>query len=100
MCTSFSQSIEYPLACSTELEPYEISYFQIHDATGNVLEATSTDTIALMPNHLKDSQFWYLHKEPDSDYGYIGSKLYYSQQKVLSITLGDNVGDNGGYKIF
>ena len=49
-----------------------------------------------MPNHLKDSQFWYLHKEPDSDYGYIGSKLYQSEEKVLSITLGDNVGDNGG----
>ena len=57
-----------------------------------------------MPNHLKDSQFFYLQKEPNSDYGYIGSKLYYKgiglEQTVLSITLGDNVGDNGGYKIF
>ena len=36
-------------------------------------------------NEFKDSQFWYLNKIPETEYGFIGSKKYISEDKVLTI---------------
>ena len=36
-------------------------------------------------NEFKDSQFWYFSKIPETEYGFIGSKKYISEDKVLTI---------------
>ena len=51
-------------------------------------------TLEFTPNEYKDSQFWYWHQQPNSDYGYIGSKLYI--KRVLSIAFENN----GNFKHF
>ena len=75
-------------------------YFQIKDASGNVLEDVykkdvSLQKILFSPNEYKDSQFWYWHQQSNSDYGYIGSKLYI--KRVLSIAFGSNFEINGNF---
>ena len=76
---------EYPTACSTKEIDESISYFQIEDKNGNALESSQKE-IFFSPNENKDSQFWYLQKQPNSDFGYIGSKLYYDNYRVLSVS--------------
>ena len=76
---------EYPTACSTKEIDESITYFQIQDKNGNALESGLKE-IFFSPNENKDSQFWYLQKQPNSDFGYIGSKLYYDNYRVLSVS--------------
>ena len=76
---------EYPTACSTKEIDESITYFQIQDKNGNALESGIKE-IFFSPNENKDSQFWYLQKQPNSDFGYIGSKLYYDNYRVLSVS--------------
>jgi hypothetical protein len=76
---------EYPSACSTKVQDESITYFQIQDKNGNALESGLKE-IFFSPNENKDSQFWYLQKQPNSDFGYIGSKLYYDNYRVLSVS--------------
>lgn len=82
--------LEYPSACSAEETDESISFFQIQDTNGNALDATregthSSSVVMFTKNEFKDSQFWYLIKIPDTEYGYIGSKKYVSEDKVLTI---------------
>ena len=76
---------EHPTACSTKEIDESITYFQIQDKNGNALESGLKE-IFFSPNENKDSQFWYLQKQPNSDFGYIGSKLYYDNYRVLSVS--------------
>ena len=71
------------------------NYLVIKGENSNVLELPAPDPSSLMfsKNGLKDSQFWYLSNQPNSDYGYIGSKKHIG--KVLTISLGDSLKDNG-----
>ena len=83
-------SLEYPSACSAEETDESISYFQIQDSNGNALDATregthSSSVVMFTQNEFKDSQFWYLSKIPETEYGFIGSKKYISEKKVLTI---------------
>ena len=85
--------LEHPSACSAEETDESISYFQIQDANGNALDATregpsSSSDVMFTQNEFKDSQFWYLSKIPGTEYGFIGSKKYISEKKVLTITKG------------
>ena len=82
--------LEHPSACSAEDTDESISYFQIQDANGNALDATrevpsSSSNVMFTQNEFKDSQFWYLNKIPETEYGFIGSKKYISEKKVLTI---------------
>ena len=52
-------------------------------------------TFQFSPNERKDSQFWYWHQLENSDYGYIGSKVYIKQ--VLSIAFSSNFQENGNF---
>ena len=82
--------LEHPSACSAEESDESISYFQIQDTNGNALDATregthSNSVVMFTQNEFKDSQFWYLSKIPETEYGFIGSKKYISEKKVLTI---------------
>ena len=83
--------LEHPSACLAEETDESISYFQIKDTNGNALDATretfnlENSVVMFTPNEFKDSQFWYLSKIPGSDYGYVGSKMYVSESRVLTI---------------
>ena len=82
--------LEHPSACSAEETDASISYFQIQDSNGNALDATregthSNSVVMFTQNEFKDSQFWYLSKIPETEYGFIGSKKYISEKKVLTI---------------
>ena len=82
--------LEHPSACSAEETDESISHFQIQDSNGNALDATregthSNSVVMFTQNEFKDSQFWYLSKIPETEYGYIGSKKYISEDKVLTI---------------
>ena len=87
-------SLEHPSACSAEEADESISYFQIQDTNGNALDATregyngGNSIVMFTQNEFKDSQFWYLSKIPGTEYGFIGSKKYISEKKVLTITKG------------
>ena len=88
---SHNPFLEHPSACSAEETDESISYFQIQDNNGNALDATrdgthSSSVVMFTQNEFKDSQFWYLSKIPETEYGYIGSKKYISEDKVLTIT--------------
>ena len=98
--------LEYIDACSQKDEDKSITYFQIKDANGYVLElddnsdselpdSRADKTFQFSPNEEKDSQFWYWHQQPNSDYGYIGSKN--KIKKVLSIAFSSNLKDNGNF---
>ena len=98
--------LEYIDACSQKDEDKSITYFQIKDANGYVLElddnsdselpdSRADKTFQFSPNEEKDSQFWYWHQQPNSDYGYIGSKN--KIKKVLSIAFSSNFMDNGKF---
>ena len=76
---------EYPTACSTKEQDESITYFQIQDNNGNALESSGQEEIIFSPNEYKDSQFWYFQKQPNSDFGYIGSKLYFGNYRLLSV---------------
>ena len=78
---------EYPTACSTKEQDESITYFQIQDNNGNALESSGQEEIIFSPNEYKDSQFWYFQKQPNSDFGYIGSKLYYGNYRLLRVSL-------------
>ena len=52
-------------------------------------------TFQFSPNERKDSQFWYWHQLENSEYGYIGSKVYIKQ--VLSIAFSSNFQENGNF---
>ena len=105
----FLYILEYEDACSQKVEDKGVTYFQIKDASDNVLElfiekisdslpddrAKTTETFQFSPNEYKDSQFWYWHQLPNSDYGYIGSKLHIKQ--VLSIAFSSNFEENGKF---
>ena len=86
--------LEHPSACSAEETDESISYFQIQDTNGNALDATregyngGNSVVMFTQNEFKDSQFWYLNKMPETEYGFIGSKKYISEKKVLTITKG------------
>ena len=58
------------------------------------------NSLTWSPNEFKESQFWYLQRQPNSDYGYIGSKKHFDNEKVLSITLGNQFDDNGNCIFF
>jgi hypothetical protein len=114
---SFSFRLDYEDACSQKVEDKSIIYFQIKNANGDVLELNHnsdselpmTDirstmelpdsragkTFQFSPNEYKDSQFWYWHQQPNSDYGYIGSKLDVS--KFLSIAFSNDMKGNGKF---
>ena len=82
--------LEHPSACSAEETDEIVSYFQIQDTNGNALDATregthSSSVVMFTKNEFKDSQFWYLSKIPETEYGFIGSKKYISEKKVLTI---------------
>ena len=82
--------LEHTSACSGEETDESISYFQIQDTNGNALDATregpySSSDVMFTQNEFKDSQFWYLNKIPETEYGFIGSKKYVSEKKVLTI---------------
>ena len=82
--------LEHPSACSAEETDESISHFQIQDSNGNALDATregthSNSVVMFTQNEFKDSQFWYLSKIPGTEYGFIGSKKYISEDKVLTI---------------
>ena len=91
----FLTILDYEDACPQKVEDKSITYFQIKDTGDNVLELKDSSdlsplpdrkiekTFLFSPNEKKDSQFWYWHQLPNSDYGYIGSKLYMKQ--VLSM---------------
>ena len=105
--------LEYEDACSQKDEDKSNTYFQIKDANGYVLELdyksdeldyksdselpdSRTDkTFQFSPNENKDSQFWYWHQQPNSDYGYIGSKN--NIKRVLSIAFSSNFKENGNF---
>ena len=81
-----------------------MSYFQIKNENGYVLEhvwqGKHKSPLTFSPNGLKDSQFWYLYRPPfynNNGYGFIGSKKYFKKRRVLAISLGDNVEENGKY---
>ena len=76
---------EYPTACSTQEQDESITYFQIQDNHGNALESSGQEEIFFSPNEYKESQFWYFQKQPNSDFGYIGSKLYFGNYRLLSV---------------
>ena len=69
-----------------------INNLVIKSESGTVLDLPAPAATSLMfsKNGLKDSQFWYLSNQTDSDYGYIGSKKHFDNRKVLTISLGDN----------
>ena len=99
----FLSILEYEDACSQKVQDKSISYFQIKDASGNVLEDVYKKNIELQkilfsPNEYKDSQFWYWHQQPNSDYGYIGNKQYYHTKKVLSIAFSPYFETNGKFE--
>ena len=72
-----------------------MSYFQIKRQDGNVLDLpTLSSSLTFTSNELNDSQFWYLYRLPNSDYGYISSKKN-AMNEVLSISLHENFEDNG-----
>ena len=109
---STSTFIEYVDACSQKVEDKSVTYFQIKDASDNVLELNKNSdlsplpddreknekTLKFSPNEYKDSQFWYWHQQPNSDYGYIGSKLYI--KRVLSIAFSSDFENNGNFTHF
>ena len=82
-------------------------YFQIKNENGYVLErvydrtkGNRTSSLIFSPNGLKDSQFWYFYLPPfdnNNGYGVIGSKKWFKNGKVLAISLGEDVKDNGKY---
>ena len=108
----FLYILEYVDACSQKVEDKSVTYFQIKDASDNVLELNENSdlsplpddrkktekTLEFTPNEYKDSQFWYWHQQPNSDYGYIGSKLYI--KRVLSIAFSSNFENNGNFTHF
>ena len=69
-----------------------INNLVIKGESGTVLDLPAPAATSLMfsKNGLKDSQFWYLSNQTNSDYGYIGSKKHFDNRKVLTISLGDN----------
>ena len=96
----------YILACPQKVEDKSVTYFQIKDANGYVLEfdynsdselpdSRTDKKFQFSPNENKDSQFWYWHQQPNSDYGYIGSKN--NIKKVLSIAFSSNFKNNGNF---
>ena len=102
----FLSFLDYEDACSQKVEDKSITYFQIKNANGYMLEldynsdselpdSRADKTFQFSPNEYKDSQFWYWHQQPNSDYGYIGSKL--NIKKVLSIAFSSNLEDNGNF---
>ena len=93
-------------ACTENVQDKSFTYFQIKDGNGNVLELDYDSDSELpddrtdkkfqfSPNERKDSQFWYWHQQPNSDYGYIGSKV--ETKRVLSIAFSSNFKDNGNF---
>ena len=46
--------------------------------------------LSFAPNEYKDNQFWYLDRQPNSDYGYIYN---YFQRKFLTINYITNIED-------
>ena len=102
-------------ACTENVQDKSFTYFQIKDANGNVLELNDNSDLSPLPdefdlypaddrtdkkfsfslNENKDSQFWYWHQQPNSDYGYIGSKV--ETKRVLSIAFSSNFKDNGNF---
>ena len=108
----FLYILEYVNACSQKVEDKSVTYFQIKDASDNVLELNKNSdlsplpddreknekTLKFSPNEYKDSQFWYWHQQPNSDYGYIGSKLYI--KRVLSIAFSSDFENNGNFTHF
>ena len=101
--------LEYVDACPQKVEDKSVTYFQIRDASDNVLEINDKSdssplpddrkkwekTLQFSPNEYKDSQFWYWHQQPNSDYGYIGSKL--NIKRVLSIAFSSDFENNGNF---
>ena len=96
-------------ACTENVQDKSFTYFQIKDANGYVLELdyksdselpdSRTDkTFQFSPNENKDSQFWYWHQQPNSDYGYIGSKVYI--KRVLSVAFSSDFENNGNFSHF
>ena len=80
-----------------------MTYFQIQDANANVLDlpAVGANSLTFSSNEQKDSQFWYLHKQPNTgDYGFIGSKRYFDTYRVLTTVLGKTVDHNGEDKLY
>ena len=105
----FLSFLDYEDACSQKVEDKSITYFQIKNANGYMLElnynsdselpdSRAGKTFQFSPNEYKDSQFWYWHQQPNSDYGYIGSKL--NVKKVLSIAFSSDFENNGNVTHF
>ena len=64
------------------------------------LPAPAATSLMFSKNGLKDSQFWYFYLPPfdnNNGYGVIGSKKWFKNGKVLAISLGEDVKDNGKY---